>query len=449
MKKILLSEVVKAVDGEFIGDKTLLSRYIYDVVTDSRVQCPQALFIPLKGINFDAHDFINQAMSNGALCALSERHLSSPLAFIKVKSTSVALMNLAEYYRSLFEVKVVAITGSNGKTTTKDMITCVLNEKFNVVSTKGNFNNQIGLPMTVFNLNDETEVIVVEMGMNHFGEISSLSKIVRPDVCVITNIGVSHIENLGSQNGILKAKCEIFEYATNECLAVLNGDDKLLKGLQCPYRIVYYGIDETNDCSVKEIDYDNSRYVTNKGITVRLECCCGEHMIQNSLAAVAVGEHFGLSAQDISNGLKNFKSSSMRMEIIQANEITIINDAYNSSPDSVKAAVNTLEGMQVLGRRICILGDMLELGDDAQNFHYQLGVYIAKKKLDMVVCVGKLARDLHDGLVNSNPNDSMQIMYYASKNEIPFEKLFMKNDTVLIKASRAMKFETVVKILMR
>lgn len=443
MKKILVKDIVKAVGGKFYGDEKILQCYISNINTDSRKKIHDSLFIPIVGKKYDAHDFIDQAFSNCAVCVLSEKILGQDQNFIKVNSTNQALLDLAEFYRNLFDIKVVAITGSCGKTTTKDMIANVLSQSYNVVKTQGNFNNQIGLPLTIFEIEDDTQILVLEMGTNHFGEINSLSKVARPNVCVITNIGVSHIENFHSQEGILKAKCEIFDYACENFLAVLNGDDEYLKKIKLP-NVIYYGFDVLNNIFAYDIK-DESFFVNILQDRINLNCH-GKFMIKNALAVIAIGKYFNMPDEKIKYGLENFKASHMRMEFLHSkNNLTIINDVYNASPDSMKSSIDVLSNIDSKNK-VCILGDMFELGDMAPKFHFEIGKYLSDKKIDLVICIGELAKNIFDGL-NSNINKK----YYKSKDEFfnDIKNILWNDSCVLVKASRAMYFEDIIDKLMR
>ena len=455
MKQLYIDEVIKAVNGELIGED-ILSRIIFDVSTNSRNDLDGKLFIALIGENFDAHNYIESAYEKGAVCCISQKKLETSHPYIKVADTKQALMDLAEYYLSLFDVKVVALTGSCGKTTTKELIANVLSEKYNVLKTQGNFNNEIGLPQTVFNVNESHEVCVLEMGMNHFGEIHNLSKIAKPDVCVITNIGVSHIEYLGSQEGILKAKSEIFDYMKPDGKIILNGEDSYLLSLKNKKDgIIYFGLDCGNDYFSKDVNYEDLKNTsftvcknkTKDKVDINLNST-GEHMILNSLCAFAVGEHMGLSHNEIKNGIEKFKNSDMRQEIIETKKYTIINDAYNANTESMKAALNVLK--KVKTGKVAIIGDMLELGEFAPKFHYEIGEFAADGGIDVIVCIGEESHNTYLGasenLKNKNQkNENVILKYFKTKEEFIKEisNILNLNDTILLKASRGMHFEKI------
>ena len=440
MKKISVQNIVDAVNGIFYGDENILEKYICNVNTDSRKIVPDSLFIPLVGEKFDAHDFIEQAFTNGAVCTLSEKILDTRKNFIKVASTSQALLDLAEYYRNLLDIKVVAVTGSCGKTTTKDIIASVLSQKYTVVKSRGSFNNHVGLPLTIFEMDADTQVAVLEMGTNHFGELNALSKVARPDICVITNIGLAHVENFSNQDGILKAKSEIFNHAHDNFLAVLNGDDEYLKKLNLKNKI-YYGLNHSND--IFAYDIKNQTFSINVlpgQINLNFP---GEFMIKNCLAAIAVGKYFGVPDEKIIFGAENFQLSNMRMELLHAkNNLTIINDVYNANPTSMKSAIDALDSIAA-ENKICILGDMFELGENSPNFHFDIGNYLSAKKIDLVVCIGDLAKNIFDGI------NSIEKKYYKTKEDFFYAQNNFADATILVKASRGMHFEDIVNKLMR
>ena len=324
------------------------------VFTDSRNPDPGALFIPLVGERFDGHAFLNEALEGGAAGCFTQRERESYLPgkfYIKVGSTQKALRDLARHYKQKFRIPFVAVTGSVGKTTTKDMVAAVLGERFKVLKTEGNFNNEVGLPLTLLRLNSNHEICVVEMGMNHFGEIEYLSSIVEPDVAVITNIGDSHIENLGSRENILKAKCEIFSHMDpKKGYVILNGDDPLLEPLRAslPFQSVLVGTAEGLDYRATGVESDGEKSVRchvrtpRSGFDVEIPAL-GNHMLYPTLTAAAVAEHFGMTGGEIARGVLRFAPTKMRMNILKrGDEITILNDAYNANPQSMRAAVEFL-----------------------------------------------------------------------------------------------------------
>jgi len=428
-----------------IGD-----RPISGVSFDTREAMDGKLFVPLVGTVHDGHDFLEEAVNCGAACVISERE--THVDAVIVKDAAQALKDLAEYYRSLFDVKVIGITGSNGKTSTKDLVASVLSEKYRVVKTIGNFNNEIGLPTTIFNIDATTEVVVLEMGMNHSGEIHRLSKIARPDYAVITNIGVSHIENFGSQEGIFSAKSEILDYLSPMGKAFFNGDDAFLTRYRERENAVFFGYDLQNayrPIADEITDMYGTSYTTTlkNGESVDIYVPSpGRHMVMNSLIAVALGDELGLSAAQIADGLSKFKPSGMRMSIIETDGgMRVIDDCYNASPDSMKAALEVLAKAE--GNKVAILGDMLELGGASFEMHNAVGLDAARLGINTIICVGEHAEGIYEGVFSYFADgSSCDAIYYASKNECiaQLERHVRPGDTVLVKASRGMRFEEIV-----
>ncbi|WP_058485628.1 UDP-N-acetylmuramoyl-tripeptide--D-alanyl-D-alanine ligase [Defluviitalea phaphyphila] len=458
MEKMRLDEVIFAVNGKTIyeGINDIDKIIINGISTDTRKIEVGNLFIPLSGEKYDGHNFINEAFNKGAVVCLTEKSdipVPKGKILILVENTKKALINLAAYYRSLFNIPFIAITGSVGKTSTKDMIASVLSQKYKVLKTEGNFNNEIGVPLTVFRLNKEHEVAVIEMGMNHFGEIDNLSYIVKPDIAVITNIGVSHIENLGSREGILRAKSEIFNHLKKDGIAVLNGDDDLLRTLEnkIPFEISYFGLNSNNDIYAKDIKskgaigVDVVVILENKKIPIQIPAP-GKHMVYNALSAIAVGQKLNLTINEMQKGVLAFKSSNMRMNIIKTNKnVYIINDVYNASPQSMKAAIDVLEECSEGKRKIAILGDMLEMGDFSYKGHKEVGEYIAKKNIDYLFCVGKEAKYISEGAIDFGM-DRKRVEVFKNQEEL-WDRLYTfitEEDMFLIKASRGMHLEKTV-----
>ena len=387
-------------------------------------------------------------MQGGAVCVFSEKETDVPAIY--VDCTKQALMDLAEYYRGLFNVTIVGITGSNGKTSCKDMIASVLSQKFSVVKTLGNFNNEIGLPASIFNINEDTEVAVLEMGMNNRWEIHRLSKIARPNIAIITNIGVAHIENLGSQEEIFNAKSEIMDFLAEDGRVFLCGDDEFLRRHDIRDDVTFYGFDEGNTyrpLSVNDMGLEGTTYATilNEGEKLWVSVPApGRHMVLNSIAAVAVGDYMGLGRSQIASGIADFQSSGMRMDVRdRACGGKLIVDCYNANPDSMKAAVTVLERSGV-GRKIAILGDMYELGEYAEKLHLECGIYAQLMDIDVIVCIGNLAKHIFKG-AGSNA------LYFATKEEFlgQMDKIVKPGDVILLKASRGMEFEEIVNELGR
>lgn len=447
--KLTINEIVKAVDGKLIGGRGDV--IIQEVSTDSRKQTMHGLFIPLVGERFDGHHFISHVFDKGCVATLTmqDKVADLRLATILVKDTKKALLALSCYYRKLFDLPLVGITGSVGKTSTKEMVSAVLGGKWQVHKTEGNYNNEIGLPLTLLGLNGMHEAAVIEMGMNHFGEIHQLSLTALPDVAVITNIGTSHIENLGSREGILKAKLEILDGLDKKGLLVINGDNDLLgKVKDLPVKHVFYGLSEANDYWAKDIQNEGeytTAFVTSPKTTYNIRIhALGEHMVYNTLAAIAVAEAYGLSKEEIMKGLESYQPAKMRMHIEKTEAgMTVIDDTYNASPDSMKAALKVLSDYTVSGRRIAVLGDMFEMGEFAPKLHEEVGAFAATMNLDQLVCLGELAKYIHEGYVKAAGKSSI---YFATKEAFmdKYLKELQKGDCILFKASRGMHFEELV-----
>ncbi len=444
-----LQEIASAVNGTVINSPAD-NIEIKDIKTDSRVDMTNGLFIPLVGEKFDGHNFIKSVYDKGAVATLTQHDTveDSRLAAIKVQDTSKALLDLARYYRKQFDIPVVGITGSVGKTSTKDMIASVLTGKFNVHKTQGNFNNEIGLPLTLFALDDKTDVAVIEMGMNHFGEIHKLTTTALPKVAVITNIGTSHIENLGSREGILKAKLEILDGLDKDGVLVINGDNDLLKTVNVNVPTIKYGLDKSNDYYATDIigeEFGTRATVTTpKGTYPIYIKALGEHMVYNTLAAIAVAEYFGLTIEEINKGLDAYIPTKMRMHIEKLDSgITIIDDTYNASADSMKAALKVLNDYNVDGNKIAVLGDMFEMGDFAAKLHEEVGDFAATTDIDILVTIGQLADNIKTGFAN---HSTKPVYAFSTKEEFiqNINNIINKNDCILFKASRGMHFETLI-----
>ena len=442
--ELSIREVVKACRGRLIcGDDELI---ISGVSTDTRTIEPGVLFIPVRGEKFDGHKFIDKAIENGAAAILTELGGEYPVPAVRVEDTRRAMGRLASYYLDKLNIPTVGITGSVGKTTTKDMVASVLAKRYNVYKTQGNLNNDIGVPLTVFALEPYHTAAVIEMGMNHFGEISYLTSIVKPDVALITNVGVSHIENLGSREEILKAKCEIFEGLKPEGTAIVNGDDDMLSTLRGKLKgLVMFGTNASLDWyadNIRERGLDGiDCTIHGNGSSVCFDVSIGvpgRHMVLNALAAAAAANALGMDALEIKAGIEDFKPTKMRMDIIHSSDLTIINDAYNSNPVSAMAAVDVLAAEE--GVRCAVLGDMYELGSFAPKLHYELGEYTAKKGIDIIVAVGELSRQLYEGakLVRDSG-----VYYFETQEDFlrNVDKIITGKMTVLVKASRGMKLE--------
>ena len=362
-----------------------------------------------------------------------------------VEDTRKALLSLASYYRSLFDIPVVGLTGSVGKTTTKEFVASVLSKGYNTLATKGNFNNDIGVPLTIFGLEPSTEAAVVEMGMSNFGEIEVLSKCARPDIAIITNIGTSHIEFLGSQEGILKAKTEIFKGLSKNGKVILNGDDPYLWGIKdsLEFDAIYFGM-ENPSCDLVATDIkpdENGSLFKCEGKEYRINPV-GVHNIYNALASIAVGKILGLSYEKIYAGLKAYVPGGIRQNIVSAKGYKVINDCYNSSPQSVKAALGVLDTLAAQ-RRIAVLGSIGELGEKSKELHLDIGTYVSDSKTDILITVGEDAK-----YIAECAKCDQKYSFGTTDEAIELlGKLVKQDDAVLVKASRFMKFEVISEFL--
>lgn len=454
MEVLYAGEMVSATQGKLKNSSVDLA--VGGVSIDSRSTKSGDMFVALKGESFDGHDFINAAVEKGAALVVTQKALKEvSIPYILVEDSLKALQDIAGYYRRKFRIPFIAVTGSSGKTTTKDMIASVLSQNFKVLKTEGNFNNAIGLPLTLLKLKDSHEIAVLEMGMNSLGEIRLLSDIVRQDIGVICNVGTAHIEKLGSRENILKAKLEIFSYFDKGNTAVINGDNDMLADFTSEkFNIVRYGLEEKNDIYAREIlekgeegiDFTVDIEGVPESLTVLLP---GIHNVYNALSAIAVARLFDMKAEDIRKGLMGFKPSKMRMDIINTTRgIKIINDAYNANPESMKAAINVLKSFKSEGRRIVVTGDMLELGTVSEKEHYNIGVYAASMDIDIIVSIGNFSQAVKIGATAFGA-DSGNLYAFPAKEEaaLLLEEILKAGDIVLVKGSRAMKLEYIVDFL--
>ena len=457
MEALTLRQLLEAVNGTLLGDFDDLDAQAVQVSTDSRNITPGCLFIPLEGERFDGHSFINSALEAGAAGCLTARERESYLPgkfYIKVRSTQRALWELARYYKKLFPIPFIAVTGSVGKTTTKDMTAAVLGARFRVHKTEGNFNNDIGVPLTLLRLEAQHEVCVVELGMDHAGEIDNLARLVEPDMALITNIGDAHIENLGSRENIFKAKCEIFPHLKRDGLAILNGDDPLLAALEgtLAQRTVFVGEGEGLDYTARDLSSDGAGHLFCRVKTPRSQFeanipALGSHMIYPTLMAAAAAEALGMAPDEIVRGIGAFLPTKMRMNIVRCKgDIVILNDAYNANPQSMRAAAAVLGDAQ--GRRkVAVVGDMKELGPGSEQFHRAVGGYFAQSGADRLIAIGELARFMAEGAQEAG---LAQADYFptldAARNALSRE--VRAGVTILVKASRSMAFEKIVDYLL-
>ena len=456
MKSMTFENIAKACGGELFLNGADAATEIEGAVLDSRLVKENYLFFATKGERVDGHNYIAKAFELGAIAAVCE-YIPEGVegTFIKVEDTFVALKQIAKFYRESLDIKVVGITGSVGKTSTKEFIASVLAQKYRVLKTEGNFNNEVGLPLTVLKLRKEHEVAVLEMGISDFGEMTRLSEIAQPDVCVITNIGQCHLEQLGDRDGVLKAKTEVFANLKENGTACLFADDDKLAAITDVNgkKPVFYGMQDTAEVYATD--------VVNKGL-LGSECVIhagdmkikaeiplpGKHMVYNALAATAVGKTMGLNTEEIEKGIRSVEAVSGRSHLIQTSEYTIIDDCYNANPVSMKAAIDLLG--EAITRKVAILGDMFELGENEKSLHRSVGEYAAERDVDALICVGSLSEEMYQGAAeSSNKKDSMELYHFATleacKNEVA--GLLKQGDAVLIKASHGMHFTELVDLL--
>lgn len=465
MPNMSLKNIAMSCGGTYIGDEALADKVICGAVIDSRLVEEDYLFIPIKGERVDGHNFIPQVFEKGACCVLSEIELENPAGpYIRVESSEEALKKIAAFYRQSLPIKVVGITGSVGKTSTKEMIASVVAQKFSVHKTAGNFNNEIGLPLTVFGIRPEHEVAILEMGISDFNEMHRLSTVANPDICVITNVGLCHLENLGTRDGILQAKTECFDHMREGGLAILNGDDdKLSTKKKVNGRdVVFYGIEKVpkqgEDGSwmaekaiyatdVVNLGFEGMEAVihTPQGDFEANITIPGEHNVYNALAATAVGLELGLTLEEIQKGIAEAKTIAGRTNLIKANGYNVIDDCYNANPVSMEAAMDVLSHAK--GRNIAVLGDMGELGEDEKALHFGVGKCVAEKKIHTLFCAGTLAAEYKAGV--ESVENACNVFHFENKDDMITELLsyVKEGDNILIKASHFMDFPKVVEAL--
>jgi UDP-N-acetylmuramoyl-tripeptide--D-alanyl-D-alanine ligase len=453
MKHMTIKAITTACSGTYYGPDDLYHKEISSVTIDSRHIEPDTLFVALRGARVDGHLFIAQAIQDGALCAISEKRLDhADFPYILVDSSAQALKDIAEYYRKQLQIKVVGISGSVGKTSTKEMIASVLSQHFQVLKTEGNFNNEIGLPLTIFKIREEHEIAVLEMGISNFGEMERLSKIARPDICVLTNIGCAHLEQLKSREGILKAKTEMFEYMNPHGQIVLNGDDDLLRNVTPLNHIkpVLFGKDETlpfHSTQMTNLGLQGSQVVLqtpNSQIEAHISIP-GDHMVYNALAATAVARLLGLTDAEIVRGIEALVPLAGRNHLIQTKHLMILDDCYNANPASMTASLDVLA--KATGRTVAILGDMFELGESERVMHQGVGKHAAEIGIHTLICIGALAKEIANGA--TTVRSQTQILHFETKEEFLKELHIhiQEGDTILVKASHGMHFEQLVTAL--
>lgn len=461
MRNMDLYRIAEACNGQLFHTENYDGRETEGVVLDSRQVQKDYLFVATVGERVDGHSFIPEVYKSGALGVICEKAPVDPAGpYILVESSLEALKELAAWYRRQLKVKVIGITGSVGKTSTKEFISSVLAQKYRVLKTEGNYNNEIGLPLTIFNIREDHEVAVLEMGISDFGEMHRLSKIAKPDIAVITNIGQCHLENLGSRQGVLKAKTEIFDYMDETGRVCLNSDDDMLAtiGEVKGHKPLRFGLSDNGTKTTENLPDIYASDIHSLGLfgstcTIHVEGTSlqakvplpGGHMVLNALAATAVGNLLQLTGNEIRAGIEAVKPTGGRSNIIRHESYTVIDDCYNANPVSMKAAIDLLTTADT--RKVAILGDMFELGEGENTLHYEIGTYAASKKVDLLVCVGKLSKNMYIGAKEASFQDSL---YFETRDALiaALPELVKADDTILVKASHGMGFEHVVTALL-
>lgn len=452
MKNMTLTAIAKACNGRLFGSDCA-GKEVTGVVVDSRLVKKDNLFIATVGERVDGHCFINDVFEKGALAVICEKAPDvSAGPYILVESSFTALKDIAKWYRMQLNIKVVGITGSVGKTSTKEFVSSVLAQKYSVLKTEGNFNNEIGLPLTILKILNIHEVAVIEMGISNFGEMHRLSEIAKPDICVITNIGQCHLENLKSREGILKAKTEIFDFMNDNGSVCVNGDDDMLAtiGEVKGKKPVRFGLNGYLDVYATDIKtqglFGNTCdiHVKNQIFSADIPLP-GEHMVLNALAATSVGTLLDMTCEEIAAGIKSVQPVGGRSNIIRQEKMTIIDDCYNANPVSMKAAIDLLSMADT--NKVAILGDMGELGAAEEALHREIGIYAAASAVDVIICVGILSYYMY---VGASQNFKGTLLYFETREKLieALPEILQENDTVLVKASHFMGFENVVKALL-
>ena len=446
MEKLTIAEIAKAAGGTYKNDGEILR-----IVSNSKEVKEGDLFVAVRGERFDGHNFIPDAVQNGCTAILShekDKYTNHSEKTIYVDDTKQAILDIAEYYKTKFNVKTIGVTGSVGKTTSKDFIACVMESKYKTLKSVGNENNEIGLPRTVFNMDKSCEAAVFEMGMSNFGEISKLTKVAKPDVGVITNIGECHLEYLKTRENILKAKMEICEGMKDNSPLIICGDNDLLKDVVSDrLKVIKYGI-ENSECDIKAENILESERETKfdvvieeKRYTAKIPSI-GTHNVLNALAAIAVGIECDINVSESIKALENYQPSGMRQKISEINGVILVEDCYNASPTSVEAAMKTFGTMNNNGRKIAVLGDMLELGDISKEAHRNIGDVLSENGIEEAFTFGKEMRACTARAYELG----VQAINYDTKEELITDLLsdIKSGDAIWVKGSRGMKLEEVV-----
>ena len=454
MENFKFSDIIKAVNGSLVGGDP--NAIVKGISTDSRTLNISDLFVAIIGERFDGHDFAIQATKHGAIGVVLSHEVQGldelKSNIVMVKDTTQALGDIARYYKNKFNVKVIGITGSNGKTTTKDMASAVLSRNYNVLKSEGNLNNTIGLPLTLFKLSSSYGLAVLEMGISIPGEMSQLVNIAQPNLAVVTNVSTTHLEFLKSIEDVAEEKQILVKSAES---AVLNVDDPYVARMRnvANGKVILYGIDNPADVTAKDIVLDQygrpefTVHTKNAHKRIKLPSI-GRHNIYNSLAAISVGTIFGIGLDSIKVLLESYQQTSMRMQRLVIDDVTIINDTYNSNPVSMRVAVDLLKNLKSDGIKILVAGDMLELGEQSDELHRETGKYIGTSKaIDILVTVGDRAVRIAESALETGMNNKIVVCKTNSEAVDYLRKNLNKGDLVLIKGSRGMKMEQIVEAI--
>lgn len=450
-----IEEILKVTEGSLISGGRSASIDAASISTDSRTIKKGEFFLPLKGDRFDGERFVAEALSRGAKGAFVTRPQghkatrSQEKIIIKVKDTVKALQEIAHYHRMKFNIPIIGITGSNGKTTTKDMMAQIFSQRFNVLKSEGTKNNHIGVPQTLLKMNNRHDICILEFGANHRGEIRLLADMARPDLAVITNIGPSHLKFLRDLKGVFLTKKEIIGFFGRKNVLIVNGDDEYLSGIgkRC-FRIIRFGFNERNDlrASLTSVGFGRIEFILNDKWPFKLNIL-GTHNVYNALAAIAAARHYKLGMESIKKGLAGYSPTHMRLNIKNIGGITVVNDAYNSNPSSMKCAIVTMKDMPAKAKWI-VSADMLELGEREDYFHMAIGEYIARSGFNGLLTLGRLSVATHRRAIECGM--SKENAWHCSTHEQVADilsRVVKRGDVVLIKGSRAMKMEEVIKKL--
>ncbi len=453
MQDFKVSDILEATGGRLLcgSPETLIDT----ISTDSNKIGERCLFVPIIGRRVDAHRFIDSAVAAGAKAVLTSEHdaMDKPVPCIRVEDTVIAMQEIGRAYGRRMNIPKIGVTGSVGKTTTKEMIACALSAGFRVFKTDGNSNSQIGVPGTLAKITPEDEIAVIEMGMSSPGEMKRLAELVTLDCAVLTNIGVSHIEALGSRDGICEEKLHIEDALVQDGCIFLNGDDDIIPGHmgRLQHEAVLFGLGENNDYRAVNIESGGERTEFDIVIAGSLGYHAvlkvpGIHNVRNALAAVAVADRYSIPVEDAIRALSSYGGVSMRQQISVVSGVTVIDDSYNACPESMKAGIDVLCTVKASGRRIAVLADMLELGPESPRFHFEVGEYIGKRGVDEIVLFGELADNIADG---AKINSQVNIVKFNSRDEINryLEASLKEGDAVLFKGSRGMKLNECAEFL--